>query len=536
MDVPVRGTIASFTLIDAVGTIELAGGERLRFGRSACKGFEPVVGARVMVLQIGTDARGRKAREVTLDPGDTSYDDLLAMRDAAHGLPTRDAPVEQMAAIARQLGVITVLMRDPIPLGTYPVRAWGEALGFPRDGFAVNAERDLHFAMGGHSVLTYPGREPFPGDGLDMRNVTADFNLGRSFIGLGIGVPGTARLERAVIRGDRDVWAPDGLLRQLSRLVCALAPHAIGVVLHRAGDLVVPIDDFVRMLGDLEDPTCVPFAAWLDVAITKREDQAMYATFGMNVFGLPDVLAHVNAEDRWSRARRHEAILYACYRMIRENRELEAGATFDVPVRLAIGAWPLELDEADGATTYTLADLDGNLELVLKAEPRTDAANVYQAQLDCGIAELVPSYLVRDVKSQSKEPVPHSVMVRARDDGRGFLTVTNGFGRTSQRELAIWTDHESFELVQIVGTFAAFAHESPEGWKPHDTIAAPIEERGIGGFVIADGGTVSTPHVQVLLLVPLSADNYERVRGGHAAAWLAANPPSEYSWAAFVAD
>lgn len=45
---------------------------------------------------------------------------------------------------------------------------------------------------------------------------------------------------------------------------------ASGFVIHRAGDLVVPAEEFVSMLGDLDDPECRPFAAWLDLGITDR--------------------------------------------------------------------------------------------------------------------------------------------------------------------------------------------------------------------------------------------------------------------------
>jgi hypothetical protein len=536
-EVPVAATIATFVIADAVGTLALESGEALRFGRSACKGFEPVVGASVIVEEVASDPRGWKARVVKLATADASYDALLSARDAQQGLPSRTKAPTQAAVTARQLGIITVLLREPLPTGHQAMRAWATTCGFPRDGFDVKVERDLELVMPRGSVLTYAGRATFPSDGLDTRNVGEHFDLGRSFLGLGMGLPGGERQTRAILGNTRDCWAPDGSMRQLSRLVCMLADSATGVVLHRAGDLVVPIAEFVRALGDLDDPECRPFAAWLDIGITRR-DVAKYATFGMDVFGLPDVLAAVNADDRWSRSRRHEAVLYACYRMIRDNRELQAGESLAVPVRLSIGAWPLALDDRCAATTYAVADLDGNLELVTSHEPAVDgdlAVNLYQALFDRGLGDLVPSHIVRDVPSQSRQPLEHDVEVRARDDGRGFLVVTNGFGRAARFEVAAWVPHETFELVKLVGGLAAFALEA--GWKVGDTVAAPIEELGIGGFVIADGGNVAmgtAPSVRILLLVPLAETDYARVRGGGAAAWLARNPATEAAWDPFV--
>jgi hypothetical protein len=539
-EVPARATIATFVIADAVGMLELDSGEQLRFGRSACKGFEPVVGTKVLVEEVASDPRGWKARVVTLDSSDTGYDTLLSARDTEHGLPDRTKSEAEAAATARQLGIITVLLREPLPSGNQAVRAWAAARGFPRDGFDAKVERDLELAMPSGSVLTYAGRAAFPRDGLDLRNVGEHFDLGSSFIGLGIGLPGGERQQRAILANTRDCWALDGRLRQISRLVCMLADAATGVVLHRAADLVMPVDEFVRLLGDLDDPECRPFAAWLDLGITRRDDKPRYATWGMDVFGLPDVFAAVDADDRWSRSRRHEAVLYACYRMIRENREFKVGETLTVPVRLSIGAWPLDVGDDGATTTYAVADLDGNLELVAKHEASGDlevAVNLYQAKFDHGLDELVPSYIVRDVPSRSRQPLEHNVEVRARDDGRGFLVVTNGFGAKAGFEVAAWVPRESLELVQLVGTLAGAALEAPVAWKPGDTLAAPVEDFAIGGFIIADGGTVTmarAPGVRIFLLIPLAEADYTRVRGGGAAAWLASNELTERVWTPFL--
>lgn len=54
--VPCSARIASFDPLDAVGTLRLADGGTLRFGRSACIQFEPVVdmgeGAPITLLEL----------------------------------------------------------------------------------------------------------------------------------------------------------------------------------------------------------------------------------------------------------------------------------------------------------------------------------------------------------------------------------------------------------------------------------------------------------------------------------------------------
>ena len=47
----IEGTIAEFDRMDGLGWIDLANGERIRFGGTACKGFVPRIGLRVAVLE-----------------------------------------------------------------------------------------------------------------------------------------------------------------------------------------------------------------------------------------------------------------------------------------------------------------------------------------------------------------------------------------------------------------------------------------------------------------------------------------------------
>src|SRR5262249_19276224 len=106
-------------------------------------------------------------------------------------------------------------------------------------------------------------------------------------------------------------------------------------------------------------------------------------------------------------------------------------------------------------------------------------------------------------------------------------------------EVAAWVPDSVFELVHLVGTLARHAHASTGvGWKPADTVGAPIDELGIVGFVLADGGEVRMgggPSVRLLMLVPLASDEYERVRDGRATEWLSKNVVDERRWAPFIA-
>ncbi|WP_163866713.1 hypothetical protein [Myxococcus eversor] len=554
--VPAKARILSFELADEVGLLELESGEKLPFGRTACEDFVPVVGASVLLEEVSERLGAWRASRVTLDSADPSYDGLLSARDERLGLPARVEGVAAAAAAARSLASVTVLLRTPLPEGNLALKAWARERGLP-EGFALRTERDLSFLVEGTEFLTYAGRGAFPTEGLDTTDVPEDFDFGCAFIGLGIGLPGVHRQERLIVGNAWDVWAPKGEARKLSMLTQWLLEHGSGVVLHRAGNLVVPAEQFVRMLGELDDDECRPFSAWLAVGPFTHEGTTFYGTFGMDVFGLPDVAVSVKADDPWSRQRRHEAVLFAAYRMIRENRELRAGEHLHVPLRLRVGAWPLDISWESDVISYEVSDDGEQLVLVPEEEQHPELAwrepdarlalNAYQALFDRGLDTLLPSELRVDVRSNNPDVTPHSVEVRERHDGQGFLLVTNGFGRLAQGdagcvdcprvEIGAWLPDHSFELLRFVGGVASGVHESTVGWKPCDTVATPNHERGMGGFVLADGGQVEMgggPGVRLLLLVPLSPPDYERVRGGGAAEWLSRNTVGPSLWAPFL--
>jgi hypothetical protein len=365
--VPARARIQSYMLADGVGVLELAGGGTLRFGRSACAGFEPVVGAAVVVTQVVSDPRGWKARAVSLDPAEEGYDALLAARDAEMGLLPRTTDLANAAETARRLGVLTILLRDPLPTGALALGRWASLGGLPRDGITVKTERDLEFSVDLSTVLTYPGRGRMPREGLDLTQVPEGFDLGASFLGFGTGIPGADRQARIALGMGPDPWAPRGGLRNISRLVRLLADQATGVVIHRAVDMVLPIERFLQLSGDIDDPDCRPFGAWLDLGIITHDDERVYATFGMDAFGLPDVITEVDEEDPEDHRRAHEAVMLACHTMVRQDRELAPGEILEVPEGVRVGAWPVQPTDTD-VLSYVVEENGELLELVLHEE------------------------------------------------------------------------------------------------------------------------------------------------------------------------
>lgn len=551
MPVPFGAEVETYDAADGVGLLRLDSGERVRFGRSSCKGFEPVAEARVIVTEVAPHPRGGlRAKNVSLDPEDTEYDRLLATHDSELGRARSTA--DDGVGASRMLGWITILLNEPVPDGPQARRAWLNQFDLAAEGISATTEAGLNFNVEGQNVTAYVGRLPFPREHMDLRQVGDDFDTGKAFLGLNIGAPGMLRAARSMIAGYPDMWGANGSMRGLSRLVVALLKKGSGVVLNRAADLVVDGESFVRMLGDLKDPDCKPFGAWLDTAIVN--DPRVYATFGMAAFGFPDVTVPVDPSSPWGRSRCHEAVLYAAYRMIREDRELTEGELLKVPVGLRVGAWPVGAIDGDAAE-YSVRVREGMLVLQpgptsidprgrwaaasSRSSPDLIAPNTYQAFFAAQLSEVYPSHVVSERPCENPSLPPHSVQVRKCHDRPGYLIVTNGFGRLVQRggnevgvphaEIVAWVENHDFDLVSLVGrlgTIMATSEPGSAAWKPADTLGLSLPEIGVGGIVLANGGAVPMPGgppVTLLMVVPLNDTEYAGVRGGGAAAWLAMN-------------
>src|SRR5262245_36969193 len=57
-ELPIKGTITSWTPDDSIGRIRLSSGEEIRFGHSACVGLRPSVGAEVWVVEVAPHPLG----------------------------------------------------------------------------------------------------------------------------------------------------------------------------------------------------------------------------------------------------------------------------------------------------------------------------------------------------------------------------------------------------------------------------------------------------------------------------------------------
>lgn len=139
--VPQDATIATLSPQDGVGTLALADGSTLRFGASACRGFSPVVGAKVRVVASRPHPLGgfaAAALELAMDGA--AYDALLAARDQALGIRRDDDPA-QNASASMQLGWAVVLFDEPAPRARRPSRRGPRGSGSPRPASASTARR-----------------------------------------------------------------------------------------------------------------------------------------------------------------------------------------------------------------------------------------------------------------------------------------------------------------------------------------------------------------------------------------------------------
>ncbi len=519
---PGPGVIEAFDLANATGTVRLDDGTSLRFGRSACKGFEPVAGARVRVGDVGPHPLGgHRALDIDLDPNSEVYDALLAERDDAAGLaPTR---ADADASAAQLLGWITVLLREPIELGPQAAMRSLEPYALERHGVRASTEAGLSFFADGVEVRAHVGANPYPRDGLDLPE---GFDVGRGFVSLSVGLPGMEALSREAF-GVKAPFAEGGTMRAITRVAAALARRGRGVVLERAGRWVLDADDFVRRAGDLDDMECVPFGAWVECAIDREAKR--YESYGMDVFGLPDVTVPVEGSDLWSEQRALEALLWACAVTVREDRPLREGEAVMVPVRAAVGAY--ELPEVEGAVYgYTVEKGDGVDALTCVEAPDLDddedlPLNLYQAMLDEALGERFPG----DVVSEECAVIdpPHYLQTR-RGEGRRVWVFTNGLGHRAQPgaedeapeyvEVMTALPFTSVEAARMVGGIGATIFDRGDDaapFKVYDRVASASPELRIGGYVLIDGGDLtlrSGREVKLLGVAPVKQEVLARMR------------------------
>lgn len=350
-------------------------------------------------------------------------------------------------------------------------------------------------------------------------------------------------------------WGEEGLLRALSRVSAVLCRLGAAVVLPQAQRAVRESAAFLRLLGDLTDPTCVPFAAWIDWRLTP--DKSALRSAGMELLGLPDIQVRLGGgPGTWAWERGQEALLYLCHRMARTGQLPAPGTALEVPIGAQIGAYPLppQAPGLDGER-YRLGEREGVPELQREEEAkdateRWDAAcqggapvglNTYQALFRHSLPVSLPGELVAVFSPPDlpAEAPGHAVDVR-RDRKQGFWLVSNGLGRlqqpggsaeegSSRVELLAHVEQHSPALASLLSSLAEAVHGhggGAETWRPGDTLTLPDEvaaEVGVQHLLLAQGGEVSFTRgapVSLILVVPLYQHEMERVQEERSAKWF----------------
>ncbi|HXX30169.1 MAG TPA: hypothetical protein VEJ89_05580, partial [Myxococcaceae bacterium] len=271
------------------GSLRLAGGDEVEFPLARATGFVPAPGQEVMALlaEDGTVAR---------------------VHLSAH--PRKPDP-----ARPTDVGWVSVLRSAPLPSAPEALAALVAPAGSPHPRLGVHpgtGPRTIEVVWPLMHMLLVEHPSPASLEQADTRLLTPDFSPGQLRVSL---LPSAVEpgVERQVSGALADPWAPEGTLRRASRLLRALLqPHGAAVILHRAGELVLPGRDALARLGNLEDPEVRPFGAWIDWALTP--DARIYRTLGMPTLGGEDVeiaVARPEAEVELDSA--ESALLFACH-------------------------------------------------------------------------------------------------------------------------------------------------------------------------------------------------------------------------------
>jgi hypothetical protein len=275
------GSIEEFDPVDSIGTMVLDDGTRVRFGATACKGFLPVVGARLRLVEGRPHPRhGLKAKRLELI--DTAVEHH-ARTARAYGVQ-QPAPKEQRTAATR-LGWVTVLLDTPLPGTDGELNGLARSLGLDGVRFVLEPSGDLQIESGGQSIQAFAVGEPIDERRLDLTQLASDFSRGRAFLSLSLGKPSEARkMERL---------NPQGVSRsaELARIASALCTLGPGVVLDLAEGLVRPSDDFIRLAADTERPELL----WS--AMTVGHGGSYLRSRGMPCLGAPEVAMRLAGDD-----------------------------------------------------------------------------------------------------------------------------------------------------------------------------------------------------------------------------------------------
>ncbi|WP_223759912.1 hypothetical protein [Myxococcus sp. RHSTA-1-4] len=462
-------------------------------------------------------------------------------------MPTSKGPTG--LASARPQARVSVLFAESLPATPESLAGWLEGLGLAELGFTVRNEQGVQLTSGRHTVHVLLGTGPMPREGLDLRQLP---NLPREagYLTLATGVsPGGEGERLARDESNPDPWAGDGWMRVLSMLVARLAHEGMAVVLHQAGSLVKDSSTFARLLRSLSHPDYRPFTAWVDVSRGAGSRQLRLR--GMESFGLPDLQLAPEEWDTWETTRAREALYFAAYRMVRENRMLAVGEILEVPLGVQPGSWPESFDgdmvsyrvrasehsslvlerisdAAEPFTRWARASAPG------KPSPSSVGLNTYQALFRHALEGALPGDTVAEMAPPASQGLPpHVVLIRTRLGTSGFTLVTNGFGRVPQPggtrdsgsahvELAAWMDSHGPERAMALSALGALMQSKEDAWAQGDIAVLSEPLLGLRHFLLAPGPVVPVPPgspVNLLWVIPLHADEFEKVRRAGPLLW-----------------
>jgi hypothetical protein len=229
---------------DGVGRIVLEDGRELRFGASGCKGFSPVLTARVSVVEIGPHPLGgEKAIEVHAAPGSEAELDALHEARAAELAPSKSAQelADEAAREALVMGKLTVLLAEPAPMDRAGQRALLADLLPPGTEltFVVHL---VQFRVHEQLVMAAFGPAPYPRAVCDLSACDEDFDVGQGFVSF---LWDPSLVERMLPMLNPEVRAAmrerlDGVRAFLADTAERLAARSVGLVLHEQRNRVRP--------------------------------------------------------------------------------------------------------------------------------------------------------------------------------------------------------------------------------------------------------------------------------------------------------
>jgi hypothetical protein len=241
-----QGLLGRITALDSdgVGRIALEDGRELRFGRSGCKGFEPVLNARVLVAALGPHPMGgERATEVHKAPGsDGELDVLQEAQAVALGLMKTDPHARTVEAMrdALTIGKVTALLAQASPSERSAQRAFvaslvPEATELTFDGAAI------HFRVENQLVMVVFGFEPFPRSYLNLSDCP-ELDVGQGFVSF---LWDASLLEKFLPSLDEEKASAltariGGVRAFLADVAERLGARSVGVVLHTEGHRVRP--------------------------------------------------------------------------------------------------------------------------------------------------------------------------------------------------------------------------------------------------------------------------------------------------------